>query len=493
MGKSLQAAKALRHLRRAPWPWPAVLGTGAQFLAVAAVLGAWLAPPPVGLTPAAARALALLLAALTFWSLGSVPAGLTSAALLLAIPLLGILEFDEAVASLGQPFIWLLLATFIMARAVDQVRLGKRIALGLLGLTGGRSAYCLLAVLVAPLLLCFILPTSSGRAALMAPICDAVVRTIRSAPGGDAAGGYRRLARAMFVGLAFTSVISGVVVMTGSSAAVYAAGVFQELTGERLDYVRWLLAFLPLGIVFVALLWIGLLLLEPPETRLLAGGSEHIRRAHKELGRPSAAELRVLAWVSCVVLGWVTEPYHGLSVPMVALLGAVGLTLPRLGVLTWNEAVGSMSWDIAIQFAAGFTLAMALNRSGAATWLAGALARLYEQPGPLGAALFVLAIMAVARTAFVNTISVMATMLPIVVQFAATWHMNPGWLALFAIVGTTFSFFFLSQAPTNGITYMYGHYTTKDLMKAGLVALLLMMAIAVVLGMVWWPAIGFKP
>jgi len=359
----------------------------------------------------------------------------------------------------------------------------------------GNSAFSLLATMLSSLVLSILLPTSSGRTAVLAPICDGMARIMDDASDGQLGDPRRRgnLARSMFIALSFVSNATGVAVITGSSASTYAAGISPELFGYTWDYTSWAIVFLPGTVLFILLLWVGLLLLFRPEWHDVPGGVPYVAAARIALGPMNLPEWKTTLWLAAVVLGWITVPLHNLPIPMVAMMGTIGLCLPYLGVLTWEGAIRGVEWDVILMFCGGFSMALALESSGAATWIATSVADSLSHPTPLMAALALLAVSSLVRVAFVNMVAMMAMMLPVVVRIAAIWEISAVWLSLFAMVGVTFGFFLLSQTSSNAITYAYRRYSLGDLATAGTMALAISWVITLGLAFTLWPILGFHP
>ncbi|HEY8417106.1 MAG TPA: SLC13 family permease, partial [Limnochordales bacterium] len=220
---------------------------------------------------------------------------------------------------------------------------------------------------------------------------------------------------------------------------------------------------------------------------------EYIIEEQRRLGPMNAAEKRVLAIMALIVAGWITEPYHGLPVPLVALMGAVLMCLPPVGVQSWEEAARAIKWDVIILFGAGFGMARTLQESGAAEWLAAGWAARFPSMPPVGAALFVLLVMLVARLGFANMLAIAATFLPITVSLAGSWGINPLWLSHLAVIASGFGFFLPYQAPTLVISYTAGYYAPRHLWAAGIGTALLLITLTLIAAHTWWPLVGLRP
>lgn len=139
--------------------------------------------------------------------------------------------------SLGDSTIWLLLASFIVAAAVNTSGLAVRLAHTLAG--RARTINALFYALTAGLVLTsFAIPATSGRAALMLPVFSAISGALANP----------RITRAL--ALFFPAIILlSAATLTGAGAHLVTSDVVYTMTGERISYGRWLLLGLPFALL----------------------------------------------------------------------------------------------------------------------------------------------------------------------------------------------------------------------------------------------------
>lgn len=463
---------------RGAWvPWAA----SAVAFALAALL-----PLPDGLSRDGAYALAALVAAILLWATGVQDPALSGLLLVTLLSVLGVLSFAEAVAGFGTEFVWLLVVTFILAEAMGQTGLGRRIALSLLRRAGGRPDAVLLAVVGSAVILAFLVPTAAGRASMIVPVCLGIVDAAGLEPGS-------RFATAMLLGTSFASVMAGVGIMTAAGATVYAAGAFARLAGWRWSYSAWLVAFFPLVVVFVVAVWRLVLALFPPERAHLAGGAAYVEGELRRLGPLTPAERRVLAAMALMLALWVFGPRWNITAAQAGMAGALLLLLPGLRVLTWERALAAVRWNVIILFGVSLALAEALDRSGASRWLTtGALAAV-PRPTPAAAALVLTPLVVVARIGFVNNLGMIAAGLPLAFTLARGWGLNPLWVGMMMVMAAGPGFVLPTQTPTGVITAGYQLYTLRDHMRAGTLASVILVILTWCAALVYWPLLGYRP
>lgn len=471
-------AATLAARRRWVWvPWAAFV----LFFAMAVAL-----PLPVGLSRHGAFAVAALASAILFWASGVQDPSLTGLLLLSVIALLGVLSFPEAIAGFGTEFVWLLVVTFILARAMAEVGLGRRIALALLRRAGTSPPAVLLALLAAVVVLSFMIPTAAGRISAILPVCFGIIEAARLAPTSP-------FAKAMLIGTSHTSIVAGVGLMTAAGATVYAAGAFETLVSFRWAYLAWLGAFFPLVVIFVLILWRVLLRVFPPDRADLVGSDEYIRTELERLGPLSGPERKMLAVFAGVLVLWVIGPRWGISTSQVGMLGAVVLMLPGVRVLSWERALESVRWNVIILFGVSLALANALERSGAGRWLTDVTLQVLHQPSPVAAALVLAPLVMLVRIGFVNNLGMIAAGLPLAITLARGWGLDPVWVGMIVVLTAGPGLVLPTQTPTGMITMGYEFYTMRDHMRSGAIASVVLLVLTWLAAFAYWPLLGYRP
>jgi len=148
-------------------------------------------------------------------------------------------EFFETLGdeTLGDPLIWLMFASFIIAAAVKVSGLSERMALFV---TRHASSVRQLFIMLTIVLIgtAFLVPSTSGRAALMLPVFLA----IRAVMPND------RVAKALSLLFPAVILLSAIASLIGAGAHLITADILLRTGGEYLGFGRWLLMGLPFAI-----------------------------------------------------------------------------------------------------------------------------------------------------------------------------------------------------------------------------------------------------
>ncbi|MCG8597476.1 MAG: anion permease [Kiloniellales bacterium] len=326
-------------------------------LAAALCTGLWLGA--TGLSAEGRIALGTFGTAVILWIGSRLDKTFVALAVLVAGTAFGQGASEGAVlSSFGDGMIALLLAAFVLAAAITASGLAARCS-GLL-LRRARSlrqvVYGMTAGMIA---LALVMPATSGRAALLLPVFLAVAAQIPNP----------RITKALALLIPTVVLLSSAGSLIGAGGNVLAADTILHLEGERIGYLRWLMLGLPFALLscFGAAWAILRLFLNAEERRQgldLAAAPDDPPRS-----RLSPRERFVLTVAFALVLLWCSETIHGLDNATVALLGALAVTAPRFGVLTFKQAVKGVDWNLLVFMAACLQLGDALVRSGGAAWV----------------------------------------------------------------------------------------------------------------------------
>ncbi|WP_433870777.1 SLC13 family permease [Saccharopolyspora sp. CA-218241] len=397
--------------------------------------------------------------------------------------LLGALDPDALFATLGAEPIWLLIAAFVLAAGVNTTGLPARLAIGLAARARGPRGLAHL-ITLGVVLTALLIPSTSGRAALLVPLHRAL---------GTAFEGRPLLVRALALLLPTTVLLSAVATLVGAGAHLITSEILAATTGAGIGFAEWLLWGLPFAVVSSHLAAELVLLLTTDHAERRAPVRVDAAALRAELGVPeqrTRAELRALLLLGGVVLLWSTEPLHGLPPALVALAGALLITSPRIGVVKLGKAVGEIPWSLLLFMAATAALGAALAASGAATWLADLV--LDEAEGT--ALLIAVVVVSTAAHLVVQSRSARSSVLvPLVVAAALESGLNPVALAFASTAAAGFCHTLPSSAKP---VAMFSRLDPplacppRDLLRLSALLAPLTGALVVVFALVVWPHLG---
>ncbi len=437
---------------------------------------------PAGLPPEGARVLGLALWMAVWWVTEVVPLAATSLLPIAVLPVLGVASTRDAAAPYANELIFLFLAGFLLAAALERWRCHERIAYGIVGRVGSSPPRIILGVMLATAFISMWI-SNTATTAMMFPI----VMAIGGLFDAGEAGGRARIA--LLLGMAYAATIGGMATLIGTPPNLILAGAARELIGVEIDFGKFMLVGLPITAVLLPVTW--LLMVGLFRVTRAAGrdaGAVVADRA-RGLGRVRGGERIVFVVFALTALGWFFREPKALG--LVTLPGltqlAPALTDAGVGVLavillftlrgrtpdgavrpllTWTEARG-IPWDVLLLFGGGLSLAGAMDASGLTGWIAGTLEGLRAFPLPL---IFLgLAFVIVGLGEFASNVAMAAVMMPLVVSLAAALGQPPILLMLVAGLTASLGFALPVATPPNAIVFGSGQIPMKQMVRAGLV------------------------
>ena len=190
--------------------------------------------------------------------------------------------------------------------------------------------------------------------------------------------------------------------------------------------------------------------------------------------------------VICCVLAMVFAALFNVPIMMASL--AVTVIFFFSGCISFNVARQSISWDIIVLIASGFSLAVAMQNTGVANYLAeNFLFFVGSNPYVLVGSIFFITMVI---TEFVTNNAAAMLVFPIAIQVARlAGFTSPESIKAIGIavaVGATFSFATPIGYQTNTIVYGQGGYKFSDYMKIGIpLSFVLFLFVSFVLPRVW--------
>jgi di/tricarboxylate transporter len=193
----------------------------------------------------------------------------------------------------------------------------------------------------------------------------------------------------------------------------------------------------------------------------------------KEEGRPGKIRHATVFFALAMGLGLFTD--IKLSVAM--LTGAVGMLLA--GVLKMEEAYNAINWKTIFTLACLIPLGWAMDRTGAAAWIAQEVLR-YLGNWPQWALQTVIAVLALFFSQVISNVGATVMMVPMAINIALASNGSPAVYALIVAVSTSNSYVIASANPVLTIVAGPGGYRAADFIRVGLPLTILMLIITLV-------------
>ncbi|HKA45398.1 MAG TPA: anion permease [Burkholderiales bacterium] len=311
--------------------------------------------------------------------------------------------------------VWLIFAAFMFALGYDKTGLGKRIALMLVRAMGKKTLTLGYAVQFADLLMAPFTPSNTARSGgTIYPVISNLPPLYGSKPNDPSSrkiGSYL-----MWVAIAATCVTSSMF-MTGLAPNVLAIEVVKKTVNVELEWVPWFIAFIPAGLILLAIVPLLAYKLYPPEVK---EGSEVSQWAASELtkmGGLTKNEMLLLVYVVIALLLWV----FGGDVMNATTAALVVIALMLItSVIKWSDMTSyKEAWNTLAWFATLVALADGLARVGFIKWFAETVGAHLGGLSPLAAIIVLALINHFVHYLFASVTAHVTAVLPVLLAVGA--------------------------------------------------------------------------
>ncbi|WP_276247461.1 DASS family sodium-coupled anion symporter [Haladaptatus sp. YSMS36] len=491
------------------------MGSGDARLVVLAVALAGLfatIPTPDGLTQTGQFALATAIFAAVLWVTGALPLPVTALLIPVLLTLFGVTpQLGDALTGFADPVVFLLLAGFMLAAALQRQRLDRRIAYVLLLRLGTSPRRLVLAVMVATASLSMLI-SNTATTAMMAPIGLGLATQVT---GPNA--GHTNLHRSLLLGIAYAASVGGVGTLIGTPPNAIVVAALDEFAGIQISFLEWMVVGIPVVALTLPLVWFVLtFVVFAPATSDVSAARRKTKTALERDGPLTPAARRV-ALIFCVtaslwILGGLGVLFEGvLPAPVyTTLFGGPGpslvgggahqgalyfvivglLSIPALllaDTVTWDD-LADIDWGTLLLLGGGLSLANALTETGATAWLAtGVFGSVID--APLVVVLFVIVSVTILAGELASNTAMAAILAPVLItaglESGGAFGVGPTdvalSLALAGALAASYGFALPVATPPNAIVYGTGELTRGEMLRAGLLLDVVMSLVLTVL------------
>lgn len=422
----------------------------------------------------------------------------TYAAALLAIVLLvftGGWTQKDTLAVFGQDVIWLMLSAFIITSGMEKSGFAKRMALFIVSRFGTTAKKALISLGVVNLLLAFVVPSTTARAAMLLPICLMVLNVYQAVPGKSNFGKQLMIQEIHFNNISTSGIL------TATAPQILAVGYILSMANVNVTWGEWFIASMPIAILtLIASIIIGNILfkseVKAPPSGAGDSGAQSLKDQLKEMGPISRNEIKALCIFALTVFLWATDGHHiqlfgfQISLVMVALLASALFFLPYVGILNWKET--KIPWDLMVFSAGAYAVGLSLDASGAASFLLNTVFDKFnlESANPFTLYMIVMFVASFSHLVFTSKNVRVVILLPAIIILAGNLGVNPLLLALPACFTICDSITLPPHCKPNLIFYSTGYFSVKDQFIYGMLVLLAKWLILGVAYFTWFRIVG---
>lgn len=432
---------------------------------------------PDSLATNAKTAIAITALAIVGWTLTPIPDSIVAVAAALLLVLTGVLPEKQLYSALGKELIWLLIAAFIIAAVVKNSGLAERLAFAAVQpFTNVTAFFHAIAFVIA--LTAFLIPSTSGRAALLLPVFTALADRM---PGSAS----RRALAILFPTVILLSAGGSLI---GAGAHFIAVETIHRSGGPTIGYVEWLMLAFPTTLLTSHLAVAVIIAMFVPESERESRLSVHVQKDRQLSGR----QWRIAIALAIIVLLWIAAPWHGVDIALVAMGGAALLINKPFTSESPKQLFRGVETELLVFLAATVVIADGIMLSGASQWMAERIMDILPQSaaGSTGTVIAFMTGIAVLSHLVINSRSARAAVLlpAITLPLAGLGH-DTTILVLVTVLGTGFCQTLMASAKpvtifgsVDGITF-----TQSDLLRLAVALLPIKALIIVCFALFVWP------
>jgi len=441
-----------------------------------------LAPTPAGLTRAGQNAIAIFALCFILWVTNALPLAVTSLLAIVLLPVLRVLPADRSFSLFGSPVVFFILGAFMLAAALMDSGLSTRLAVAFIRQFGRSPRSLIAGVVFSGGFLAFWMP-EHAVAAMLFPIVLEIGRALDVTPKRS------RYGAALFLALAWGTVIGGVATLLGGARAPLALGILGEHYGISIGFLDWMIAVAPFSIVMMFVAHFVLTRFFTMDIESVASAKAALDKKARALGPLSRREKGVGLITILTIATWVLAGVE-IGLATVSILAAVVLFVFNL--ISWKSVEEYVNWGVILMYGGAIAIASALHQTGGAKWLADiAMARAAGLPA--FGVIVVFAVVAALLTEAISNVAAVALLLPVCFGIAEGAGIAPVAVVYAVAVPAGLAFALPMGTPPNAIAYSAGYYRLRDAVVAGALLKGIALVLLILVAKFYWPLLGVLP
>ena len=448
---------------------------------------------PLGLAFKAKLVLAIAALMISWWVLDAMPLPVVALVPIVLFPLLDISSLKEVTKSYSDSIIFLFMGGFFIGIAIEKWNLHKRIALGIINITGTNGNRIILGFIIATGFLSMWL-SNTATTMMMFPIAVSVISVMSERKNHNGNLAYFNLT--IMLAIAYASNIGGIATIIGTPPNVAYIGFFRNKYGIEIDFMSWMALCLPIALLLLAALYIVMVKwLYPNKISSDAATTSFIKQELLNMGPMSMAEKRVLIVFLATACLWIfrslindIQPFFKLDDTIIALIGAIIMFVIPSGmqisedkpILLWSDT-NKLAWGILLLFGGGIALADALENAGIIAALGHWLA---EFSSGVWIMVFMITVISIFMSEVMSNVAQVIVFAPVVTSLAEAMQVNPLLFGIPMTLAASCAGMLPMGTPPNAIVFGSNHIRMIDMIKIGFV--MNVIAIILICLFVWY-------
>ena len=433
-------------------------------------------PSPESLSPEGHRTLIIVVIALILIIGEVIPLPAVAILILILEVIFGIDTPNGVATSFMSDAVFFIMGSLMMAVAIVSQGLDKRLALGIIKLTGNKTWRIVFGfVAISSILSSFI--GEHTVAAMMLPVALTLIRNTSDDPKT-----VHRLSTILLFSIAYGCAMGSIGTPSGGGRNVIMIGYISEFGLGNISYLEWIKYAYPMLLLEIpiaaALLWMTF----KPDQRILDSAVRKLKVKVTKAGKMTGNQMMAIGIFILVFLGWVfLSPYLGLGI--VALIG-VFLYL-SFGLIEWHDINRNTNWGVILLFGAAISLGIQMKETGAAEWVAtqsiNGMSMVIDDLGFMQ--WFISVFLTGILTNFLSNAATVAVLGPVVLDMGG----NPIILGISTSIASAFAYLTIVASPTCMIIHSSGLVKSSDYLKAGWKLFVISIFLLFLISNLYWP------
>ena len=438
------------------------------------------ANPKVGKVAAVAVLMAI------WWITEALPLAATSLVPLVFFPLLGVLSGSDISASYINSVIFLFIGGFMLAIAMENWGLHKRIALKIISIFGGTANSILFGFMLSGAFLSMWI-SNTATAVMMLPIALAVITKIENEFGKEET---KNFSKSILLGIAYSCSIGGIATLIGTPPNLALVRIHKIAfpNAPQISFGEWMLLAFPITVILLILTGIYLSKIAFRLNNKIQISKDFIKNEYKALGKFSYPEkviaiifgLTSLLWIFRTDLnfgfiklsGWSTL-FHSpgfiddgtIAITMAFLLFLIPSKNDEQKAILAANVFEQIPWGIILLFGGGFALATAFSSSGLSEYIGNNLRGLANVPTFI--LVLIICVIINFLTELTSNTATTQMILPILASVSVAIGINPLLLMIAATLSASMAFMMPVGTPPNTIVFASRRLKVSDMAKTG--------------------------
>lgn len=427
------------------------------------------------LSPTAWQVLGVAAWMVIWWISEAAPMAVTALLPIILFPALGVFTLKAATAPYASPIIFLFMGGFLIALGLEEHGLHKRIALGLIKLTGTSANGIILGFMLATAFLSMWI-SNTATTIMMLPIAISVINLVQHDSLDKK--GFNNFSIALMLGIAYAANIGGVATIIGTPPNVVFVGYAEEILQTEIGFADWMMVGVPVSILLLFLTYMLLTkVLHKNGLGKMSKAEALINEEFEALGKWKKEEKIVAIIFGLTASMWIFKvPLNNLigvsllNDTVTAMIGGILMFVIPLDVkgdkqlLHW-KATHRLPWGILLLFGGGMTLAKAMEHAG----LVSIIAEIISQNHFSILLIFVILIATMLfMTELMSNVALATIFIPIVMAIAVGANINPLLLSIPVAMAASCAFMMPISTPPNAIVFSSGHIKITQMVRVGI-------------------------